>query len=410
MNDQQLAVYNYNDCKSLLVVAGAGSGKTTTIVNKIVKMIKNGCNSNQFMITTFTRNAGIELKKRLLLHLHYEQLDEMLIGTFHSIAYKQLKKYNKLNGNIVQSFDRLLFDFLQFIKTSFFQNNNFIKYLYVDEFQDIDDTQYQIIYQMFLYNCTIVAIGDDQQNIYTFRNSNIKYILEFTQNFNSEMLKLETNYRCFQSIVTVSNYLLEYNNDKIEKTFVSYKKDNKKIILNLLPKNQHTYDKIFKLIMQMKQNNINFSDIAVISRTKLILLEMEDILSKHKIPPSYLETHYDQQHNEIQEKRLVLTTIHGTKGLEFKHVIFVDFNPSNKVEYVQEERRLYYVAITRSIESLNIIINQKEKPSIFLTNIFEKCFNNNDLFENFDINFDLTNNIADIDKNSNKVIYFVIKF
>lgn len=63
MNSQQLAVYNYDDLKSSLVIAGAGSGKTTTIINKIVKMVQSGCEPKKFMITTFTRNANYELKK-----------------------------------------------------------------------------------------------------------------------------------------------------------------------------------------------------------------------------------------------------------------------------------------------------------------------------------------------------------
>jgi len=69
MDVQQLNVYNYDyniNLKSLCVIAGAGSGKTTTIINKIIKMInEENCNPNEFFITTFTRNAAKELIDRL---------------------------------------------------------------------------------------------------------------------------------------------------------------------------------------------------------------------------------------------------------------------------------------------------------------------------------------------------------
>jgi ATP-dependent DNA helicase RecQ len=217
LNNQQLEVLNYdyiNRPNALCVIAGAGSGKTTTIISKIVKMINDDkLNPKHFFITTFTRNAALSLKTKLKNYLSEEIINKMTIGTFHSIAHQYLNTNNDLK--FAQSYDKLLADYLQLINQEIYTDTH--KYIFIDEYQDIDPLQNQIIYQLFnkYPDNFLVVIGDDQQNIYTFRGSTIKFILEFQ----GSILKLETNYRCFPAIVKISNYLLSYNNSKIDKTF-----------------------------------------------------------------------------------------------------------------------------------------------------------------------------------------------
>ena len=400
LDSQQSLVLNYNSKNALNVIAGAGSGKTTTIIAKIIKMInEDNCYPNEFFITTFTRNASLELIKRLNQYLDINIINQMTIGTFHKIAFQTLNKYNINNQSKVQSFDRLLGEYLNLIKSSDYTDIH--NYIFIDEYQDIDEMQYLIIKQLYYRtnnpNKLLVVIGDDQQNIYTFRGSNIKYILNFCLEFNGDILKLETNYRCFKAIVIVSNYLLKYNTDKIDKIFISSKTDQKRITLTLIEecyykRNIEIANKIFNRLMQLKLKKIKLNQIAVLCRTKHILLILENILAINNISTTYLETIDDTKYyNENNENnRLVLTTIHGTKGLEFKHIIFVDYQPKEN-ETIQEERRLYYVAITRAILSLEIIIINQ--PSIFLSEIFSECYDNNNIFENFNINFKLTNNV-----------------
>ena len=100
LNPEQLAIVTnckFNDDKyAMFIIACAGSGKTTTIISKIIHMIKDlNCKPEHFFITTFTRNAAGELKDRLGEYLSEKQIDQMTIGTFHSIAYKYVNKFNK---------------------------------------------------------------------------------------------------------------------------------------------------------------------------------------------------------------------------------------------------------------------------------------------------------------------------
>ena len=104
--EQYNIVLNNNFIESkyaMCIIACAGSGKTTTIISKIIYMIqKLNCNPAEFFITTFTRNAASELKTRLSEHLKESQIVQMTIGTFHSIAYKYMIKYNQNKKEIIE--------------------------------------------------------------------------------------------------------------------------------------------------------------------------------------------------------------------------------------------------------------------------------------------------------------------
>jgi ATP-dependent DNA helicase RecQ len=417
-SSQQQLIINYDflniNCpNALCVVAGAGSGKTTTIIEKIVLMIRSGLKPAEFFITTFTRNASVQLKEKLHKYLIKEQIDQMCIGTFHSIAYYYLKKYNKTKYNVAQSFDKLLYDYLELTKTVQYQLNESHNYIFIDEYQDIDPIQYQIIDNIYRSrqsipnNKLLMVIGDDQQNIYTFRGSNINYILNFEKTYGGKILKLETNYRCFPAIVNVSNYLLANAKEKIDKTFVpdpnlNKNKDKTKIRLKVI---STSYEKKYQLEnfiadkIELINQKYDISTYAIISRTKKNLTILENILARKKIPTTYLESlesniNYQNQQNHKQNKiqnneqqksnRLILTTIHGTKGLEYYNVVFIDFDHTQIPDTdIEEERRLYYVAITRAKSNLLILI--ENSPKHFLNEIFNGSHQNKTLFDNFDV-------------------------
>jgi hypothetical protein len=412
---QQQLIINYdflniNSPNAVCIVAGAGSGKTTTIIEKIVQMINSGLKPNEFFITTFTRNASSQLKDKLSKYLTIEQIDQMCIGTFHSIAYHYMKKYNKSKSNVAQSFDKLLYDYLELTKTIQYQQNESHNYIFIDEYQDIDPIQYQIIDNIYKFrqsipnNKLLMVIGDDQQNIYTFRGSNINYILNFEKTYQGTILKLETNYRCFPAIVNISNYLLANAKEKIDKTFVPDPNLNKtksktKIRLKVISTSYEKKHQLVKYIaekIELINQKYDISTYAIISRTKKHLTILENILARKSIPTTYLETiesnisYQNQQPNKqpnndkLNSNRLILTTIHGTKGLEYHNVVFFDFDHSFIPDAdIEEERRLYYVAITRAKNNLLILIDKS--PSHFLNEIFNGSNENKTLFDNFDL-------------------------
>ena len=94
------------------VIAGPGTGKTYTIVKKVISLIKNeGLSSNRILITTFTKKAAQELQTRIISEFKKEgiktELKDMMIGNFHSLALDFLEKYPSLDRGFL---DRKIID------------------------------------------------------------------------------------------------------------------------------------------------------------------------------------------------------------------------------------------------------------------------------------------------------------
>ena len=174
LNDAQIDIIKDNKFQiskqALCVIACAGSGKTTTIINKVLYMIKNlNCNPEEFILTTFTRNAAEEMSQRIKSQSNDINLDAITIGTFHSIALKQIIEFNyQIEESKPESMpEEYLIKYLDLLNDP--QYICPFKYIFIDEYQDINELQYLIIKKWFDQCKILVVVGDDQQNIYTFR-------------------------------------------------------------------------------------------------------------------------------------------------------------------------------------------------------------------------------------------------
>ncbi len=98
LNDQQQAASSYSgDAQCLLVTAGAGCGKTKTIIARAVHLVKTGTSPSRILMMTFTNRAAREMKGRMKRDIG-PLVDEIQAGTFHSFCYKAL-------NHMPQSFD-----------------------------------------------------------------------------------------------------------------------------------------------------------------------------------------------------------------------------------------------------------------------------------------------------------------
>jgi len=98
----QLQAINSNS-SAILVIAGAGSGKTATTIQRIVRLVKEGTNPASILCLTFTRKAANELKERLAKSIGASAAKKIWAGTFHSISYRILSQWGSKIGYQVDS-------------------------------------------------------------------------------------------------------------------------------------------------------------------------------------------------------------------------------------------------------------------------------------------------------------------
>ena len=417
-----------------LLVAGAGSGKTLTILGKIkyLKEVKH-YKDKEILVISFTNETVNSLKNKInnmgynidvkTFHklamslitnkyklLNYDLLDYVIDEYFKSIIYydkklrRLLKNYFYYDGNIdklynsyeynmlkktISTFIHLLkgkgeninniyeyykksifneriilkyimdiyliytrelestntydFDDLLIKATEYVNKNIKYKYIIIDEFQDTSLVRFKLIKKII--DCTgskLFVVGDDYQSIYRFSGCNLDLFINFTKYFNKgKIYYLKYTYRNSNQLIHVSVNFIMKNKKQLRKHIESNKNINKPIKI------------VFNKSLEEIINIINDKDILVIGRNNS---DIENINYDNKL------------------------TIHRSKGLEANNVILVNSDniPSklknekvlryvlNDKDYImyEEERRLFYVALTRTKNNIYIMVNKKRSPFI----------------------------------------------
>lgn len=415
--------------KNVLVLAGAGSGKSLTIIGRVKYLIHNlKVNPKDILCISFTNDAVNNLK---------EDLNEKEVGvmTFHKLALKILGKqkevlsenmlkdivmdafsdytllalYNITKSemiNLIETFINLFksnnykFDmFYKFInKTrskekrllkeimkcyicyeSYLKKENLMdfndmindaierlyysnvryKYIIIDEYQDTSITKFSFINKLLkLSNASFFAVGDDFQSIYRFTGSNLKIITDFKCYFPfGKVFKLKNTYRSPNELIKIAGKFIMKNKNQIKKKLKS--KNELKNSVEIV-----YYDDLNTSINSVvKEDNID--DLFILSRNNHDLEKVDNL--------------------NINYRKL---TIHKSKGLQSDYVFVINLNDNkngfpNKIKdheilrYVngykeyypyEEERRLFYVALTRCKKKV-YLFSPKNNPSMFVKEI-----------------------------------------
>jgi DNA polymerase III epsilon subunit-like protein len=357
-SDEQTYVINADINKSMLVIACAGSGKSVTIVNRIKYLIQQGVSPETIMLTTFTRDAVADIEEKIVSIIGYRP--GITVGTIDSIALRIMKQYdhNKTEDASSGDYSKVFLEFLKSNPDIISQLG--IKYLFIDEFQDINDIQYHIFKRFYNKGVILTAVGDDAQNIYTFRGSNVKYILNFKEHFpESNTYTLTTNFRSSHPIVEFANATIEKNDFQYPKRMCAYNQSAAvKPKVEYFKKSSEQYDYIVSKIADYTQKGYSRDEIAVLCPQNSFLFQLEEHLSKHAIPFVLLEGQGDSR-VKSKEDHVCLSTIHKAKGLEWDIVFLLMMNdevfPARKEQDdIYESRRLFYVGVTRPCKILHI--------------------------------------------------------
>jgi len=298
------------------------------------------------------------------------------VRSFYELAFPIVKLYNEY------CVDKSYLDFNDLISRTIalFKNYTDIankykqKYLYilVDEFQDVNNLQVELLKLFLTEKTQLFCVGDDWQSIYGFRGSNVSYIIDFEKHFPfSKIFKLNLNYRSTQHIVGASNEVIRNNKYKIDKEIIASKKSEHKIVVYAGDNDDDNVRFCVETVNKLYSEGYTFDDVLFLYR-------------RSKMFAPYF-SRFRNEGMRVQGK-----TIHAAKGLEAKVVfiigltegyggfpdiwledrIFQIIKQANRDLLLEEERRLFYVAITRAKDKL-FLITEKGNESSFLREIPE---------------------------------------
>lgn len=214
LSDRQLEIIRDDTSKYIVVAAGPGSGKTRVLVHKLASLLLlEDVKHEQLLMLTFSRAAAIEFKQRLR-ELIGNAANFIEIKTFHSYCFDLLGKI----GNIQES-ENIVKDAGELIRNGDVDLGRITKsVLVIDEAQDMDIHEYRLVEALMERNedMRIIAVGDDDQNIYQFRGSDSKYLRSFITDHNAKQYSLIDNYRSCKSIVSFANQFVKSISDRMK--------------------------------------------------------------------------------------------------------------------------------------------------------------------------------------------------
>lgn len=368
LNEEQYKVVTSPLSENQRILASAGSGKTTTITARIAYLVENyDIDPSRILLVTFSRAAAQEMIHRVHKLIGATQ---MYAGTFHGLAAQILRDMAPKMLADQPFIDELPYRLVKWLETERAQKwVQRFRTIIVDEFQDINDIQWQMI-KGFLHKwATITIVGDDAQNIYTWRGSSVDFILNF-HNFIPQPAKVKDyqlcmNYRSTEAIVTIANSIMRFIPTlPFKEKMVANMKGGRKPEVHFFFRAADEYDWIVNSIEKFIKQFTNFN-FAVISRYNHDLFKIEERLHLKRIQYN-LCTNYDPERSKQHNKRVTLATIHASKGLEWDIVFFMNLHddvfPSRKSdEEIVCERRLFYVAATRAKKALYMTYSRHER-------------------------------------------------
>lgn len=377
----------------LLILAGAGSGKTKVLTTKIAYLIKEkDIDPSNILAITFTNKAAKEMKERVIDLVGIKAYN-IQISTFHSFGLKIIKEnYNNLglkkNFTILDSDDSLsvikkclkelnydstrynpkmiknkissakneLIDASNYKKISYddigeiiskvysryeekLKSNNSVdfddllilpiklfkenidilknyqeiyKYIFIDEYQDTNEAQYQLSKMISEKYRNICVVGDNDQSIYSWRGANYKNILNFEKdNKNTRIILLEQNYRSTQTILKAANCVIKNNIERKDKVLWTENECGNKIKYIRANDEKDEANKVVKEIINLQSNGVNINKIAVLYRINSQSRVLEEALLTRNIPYKVVGAYAFYNRKEIKDLLAYLKLIYN---------------------------------------------------------------------------------------------------
>lgn len=380
LNHEQAAIVRQPPTQNLRILASAGSGKTTTLTARIAWLLTDPAGPRarpeEIVLLTFTHNAAAVMRNRLQNLVGARRI---LCGTFHSLSQQILRDQNPEALTDIYHVDELPLKALDWLATPAGRTwAASLRWIFIDEFQDINDTQYEFIRALHAdpTRTAVTIVGDDAQNIYTWRGSCVDYILNFHKRFPGVAdFQLSTNYRSSGAVVAIANSIMRYIPTLPHKELMSPAPDaptGQRPEVHYFARSSEERDWVTEAAARAtgttailsKFNSVLYSYEAALLRlgVRVRFVQGDDDGYTMGPPPSPADDPTPAAHS----RTIILSTFHGAKGLEWDNVFLVRMNdevfPQQKDEdSILQERRLFYVAVTRARKTLTLTYSRHER-------------------------------------------------
>ncbi|MCM1505233.1 MAG: RecQ family ATP-dependent DNA helicase [Muribaculum sp.] len=247
LSKRQMEIISDKDSKCVVVAAGPGSGKTRDLVHKLASLLTlEDVKHEQLLMLTFSRSAATEFKQRLM-ELIGNAANFVEIKTFHSYCFDLLGRI----GNLEES-KNVVDVAAEMIMRGDVEPNKIAKtVLVIDEAQDMGNAEYSLVKALMSRNeeLRVIAVGDDDQNIYEFRGSDSKYMLQLSNESECRFVEMTENYRSCRLLVHFANDFSKRIINRLKTTPIVSMKDSDGEVDVRIHSSKWLYEPIIQQIM-----------------------------------------------------------------------------------------------------------------------------------------------------------------
>ncbi|QEH61340.1 ATP-dependent DNA helicase [Spiroplasma chinense] len=325
----------------------------TKIVRKILKNLNMDDTKNKPEKKIISKISG--WKSKFMTWQEAEQESYSPVDKKFAKVYRDYIAYLEERGFV--DFDDLILKVHQLFKNVIEVRNKWISrfdYIMVDEFQDTNDTQFDLIKWLTNNRGCLTVVGDPDQTIYSWRGAKVNIILNFEKEFkNARTVMLTQNYRSTKPILDLANNFIDNNKNREKKDIFTEKLEGEKV--SLKEANSRNFEAKYvalKIKELVEKQNYNYSDIFVLYRTNAWSLEFEKEFANSKIPFQMIGGLQFRDRKVIKDVTSLLRAVAIKDDLAFERIF--GFIP--KVGAVTEQR-LFELAHNMGVNMFDLLVN-----------------------------------------------------
>lgn len=303
LSKKQMQIISDKESRVIVVAAGPGSGKTRVLVHKLASLLLlEDVKHEQLLMLTFSRAAATEFKQRLM-GLIGNAAHFVEIKTFHSYAFDLLGRI----GNLEDAKD-VVGRAARMISEGEVEPNRIGKtVLVVDEAQDMSSEEFALVRALMSVNeeMRVIAVGDDDQNIYEFRGSDSNYMRQLLADDKSTFVEMTENYRSTQHVVAFANAFVRGIHNRMKQTpILSMSKDEGTVVVT-----HHASHIMFQRVVSDLLRQRNSGTISVLTHTNEEAVILVALLRRHGLRSKLIQSMDGFRFWNMAEVRLFLKYI-----------------------------------------------------------------------------------------------------